>query len=419
MDPIFDLVKELEPDMPPPSAAARARQREALMRTIGTTRPRPGPTRDQEPKHRRRTGSVASGGTVRRSPPSRRTVIALVAGAALAAVAITVVSAETGHTSSGHTPPGTPRTATPPPTGSPPPATHLNTQSISYVVGRVQAALDADNDSIFYQQVNQIRVSGAVGLLEKDWMTPGGAAARSVFYDPLNGLPDSAAFGEKGSSGVVAVSYTTATTGTWVEQPEQVPVSPRIALLSSGPTSPVQIELGPPLSDLPVPAFTATDASQLGAGLHSLLTAGKLTLVGPGTINGERAIELQVATNSQTAQAIAEENQKTDIWVDATTYLPIQADTTWNANSPYATKNGKNPVTPQIADGFRIDFQWLPPTPANLGQVTQAATIPAGFTRDILIPAPNNPPGAHAHIEVPTPTTTIPARTTETTPAGQ
>jgi hypothetical protein len=432
MDPIFDLVKELEPDTPPPSVAARARQREALMRSIATAGPRRRPTRRPQPQHRLRTRPVTTSGTVRRSSPTRSTIIALVAATALAAVAIAAVNAETGHTSSGHTPPGTPRAATPPPTGSNPPATHLNTRSISYVVGRVQAALDADNDRIFYQQVNELKVSGAIGLFGRDWMTPGAAAARHESYSPVTGQPDNALFGEKGGN-VVMVSYTTATTGTWIDEPPGgPPVSPNIYFLSTGETPPFQIEFassptGPsgPGIQPPTPAFTATDASQLGAGLRSLLTAGNLTLVGPGAVNGEKAIELQIgaATNYQTAQAMAEDDQKADIWVDATTYLPIQADSTWNANAPDLTKNGKNPVTPQTFDGYQANFQWLPPTPANLAQVTRAATVPVGFTQDILVPI-SGPNGRHGRIEVPAPTTTVPPTTppasiTGTAPAGQ
>ena len=78
MDPIFDLVKELQPPTSPSSTAARARQREALMRSIAVEEPREGKATVPRRKHRWRT------------PPAVAVVVGVlaVAGGGIAAAAV-------------------------------------------------------------------------------------------------------------------------------------------------------------------------------------------------------------------------------------------------------------------------------------------------------------------------------------------
>jgi hypothetical protein len=83
--------------------------------------------------------------------------------------------------------------------------------------------------------------------------------------------------------------------------------------------------------------------------------AGKVTLVGWATVDGQRAIHL--------TEHLAD--GQIDLWVSPDTYLPIsEVDT-----------------APGTSQTIRGDYRWLPATQANLRLLTPAGAIPAGFTQ--------------------------------------
>jgi hypothetical protein len=108
------------------------------------------------------------------------------------------------------------------------------------------------------------------------------------------------------------------------------------------------------------PAPLAGTPTQDAARLRAEVTAGKVTLVGPASVDGQRAIELR---QGSAATGLL------DMWVNPATYLPIRT---------IGTAAGMSQSSDQA---IRDDYQWLPGTPANLHLLTAAAAIPPGFTR--------------------------------------
>ncbi len=98
----------------------------------------------------------------------------------------------------------------------------------------------------------------------------------------------------------------------------------------------------------------------LAAQLRAEVKAGKVTLIGPATVDGQRAIHLIERTGGGGAIRL---------WVSPVTYLPIRE---------IDTAPGVSPASPRA---IRDDYRWLPATPANLRLLTTASAIPAGFTR--------------------------------------
>lgn len=111
-------------------------------------------------------------------------------------------------------------------------------------------------------------------------------------------------------------------------------------------------------SSAPGPAPLPVTPKQSAARLRAQVAAGKVTLIGPATVDGQKAIELrQVSHLGQLS-----------IWVDPQTYLPIRE---------ISTPPG---VSQTSSQAIRDDYQWLPGTAANRRLVTAAAAIPPGFT---------------------------------------
>ena len=105
----------------------------------------------------------------------------------------------------------------------------------------------------------------------------------------------------------------------------------------------------------PRPATPLGQAAQLRAQVKD----GKVTLIGPATVDGQRAIHLIERTGHGTIR----------LWVSPDTYLPVRE---------IDTAPGVSPASPRA---IRDDYRWLPATRANLRLLTTAAAIPSGFTR--------------------------------------
>ncbi len=96
------------------------------------------------------------------------------------------------------------------------------------------------------------------------------------------------------------------------------------------------------------------------AGIRAEVANGQFTVIGPAELHGQRAIELKInvpPTNEAPPHVTAER-----MWVNATTYLPMQDYTRWS--------NGQQSVA---------DYVFLPPTAKNLAKLRPV--IPAGYTR--------------------------------------
>ena len=96
------------------------------------------------------------------------------------------------------------------------------------------------------------------------------------------------------------------------------------------------------------------------AGIRAEVANGQFTVIGPTQLHGQPAIELKInvpPTNEAPPHVTAER-----MWVNATTYLPMQGYTRWS--------NGQQSVA---------DYVFLPPTAKNLAKLRPV--IPAGYTR--------------------------------------
>ena len=97
----------------------------------------------------------------------------------------------------------------------------------------------------------------------------------------------------------------------------------------------------------------------LAARLRAQVKAGNVSLIGPATVDGQRAIHL---VQRLSTGAI-------NLWVSPATYLPIRE---------VNTARGVPQTSPRA---IRDDYRWLPATPASLHLLTAAAAIPSGFKK--------------------------------------
>jgi hypothetical protein len=111
--------------------------------------------------------------------------------------------------------------------------------------------------------------------------------------------------------------------------------------------------------DTCIPVTQPADAAQI----RSDIAAGGWTVVGRDDVDGQPAIELNLAGSAQPASADL-------LWVDAQTFLPIQAS---------ASKGGSPGV-----DGLVTTYRFLSDTPDNQRNLTTA--VPAGFTQTATPP---------------------------------
>ena len=96
------------------------------------------------------------------------------------------------------------------------------------------------------------------------------------------------------------------------------------------------------------------------AGIRAEIADGQFTVVGPAELHGKKAVELEISVppSSEAPPHVTAAR----LWVDATTYLPMQ--------QYLRMSNGQQNVT---------DYTYLPPTPGNLAKLRPE--IPAGYTR--------------------------------------
>jgi hypothetical protein len=104
-----------------------------------------------------------------------------------------------------------------------------------------------------------------------------------------------------------------------------------------------------------------TDAAQI----RNDIASGGWTVVGRDTVDGQPALELSWGDHAQLGSADL-------LWVDAQTFLPIQA----------STKKGG---APGVDESLVTTYRFLSDTPDNRKNLT--TPIPAGFTQTMAPPA--------------------------------
>jgi hypothetical protein len=258
--------------------------------------------------------------------PARRLVSAAAAAAVLVAAGAAAVTAPDGH-SSGSAGGG----------GSVAPA-HPRLLTTAYLVARVKAALNA-NTAILVTVSHEPDSQTGKPVIDKTWASHGYPASRSEILNrrgqPVTGDVVTVSARKTVS---VQVNYRDRTWTTVTYPFGSVPSGP-------GPAGPA------PLPQTP---------DQQTAQLRAAVAAGKITVVGRTTVDGQRAIELRsgsVRTGEQ------------ETWINPASYLPIRE---------IDTAPGQSPASPQ---SIRADYTWLPRNAASLRLLTASAAIPTGFTK--------------------------------------
>lgn len=273
MDRIADLVRQLEPDMPPPSQDVQARQSDALLK------------------------SMAPAEKARTRPPRWRTRhkgwFVAIAGAAVVAVIAGIVV----------------------PGSSPSPRPAARTTAVLTAVTRALATTSNDIEEV------KSTLPGAP-VSTTSWVDLSTGACRTD--TSLNGRPSLTIFVEHGKA--VFIDY--GAREWWTRDTGGV---------SCEPLTPQTIE-------------------------HDVAT-GDYTVAGRATVGGQPSLKL---VSTSTATGLHQVTKLATLWVNATTYLPIQSTSTGH-------------LTEQTM------FTWLPATAINAAIFD--ITVPAGF-QQVAAPPP-------------------------------
>ena len=111
-------------------------------------------------------------------------------------------------------------------------------------------------------------------------------------------------------------------------------------------------------SDTPGPGPLPATPTGQAATLRVQVAAGQVTLVGPTRVNGQQALALR---DTSSKYGVIE------LWVDPTTYLPIQ-----EIDIPIGASADSD-------QSIRTEYQWLPATQSNLAELSPSGAIPPGF----------------------------------------
>lgn len=238
---------------------------------------------------------------------SRRLVIAVPVAVAAAAAVVAV---------SVHTSPDTTRSDAVPP----PETTRLAPVNVAYVKQRTTEALDGLQDQVIHEQAvvtkgEKYSRPGEEALYER-WLAADGSSFRfrvTIAGKPVVDL----------SRDVTADVYVDYRTRTYHVFPGVEPSAPQYDDV----LTPKEIQQG--------------------------LAHGDIEVLGQEQINGKPVVKLhRDAPKAGVAM---------DLWVDATTYLPVRWQWLQESSTPF-------------------DVSWLPPTPENLAQLT--TVVPPGFTEE-------------------------------------
>lgn len=105
--------------------------------------------------------------------------------------------------------------------------------------------------------------------------------------------------------------------------------------------------------------------------IRSQLADGTLEEIGPATLDGREVLHLKWTPRSKPGFV----TRPGDMWVDASTYLPVRSVNRWGVNGEKST---------------RSEYEWFPRSAENLAKLT--APVPPGFVQ--RAGAPEEPVGA-------------------------
>jgi hypothetical protein len=273
----------------------------------------------------------------RSAPRAWRMASALVAGAAAVALGVTGVATLGQHAPSGRSPSGTGASGTGAAGSGHAATAHLaqpRLQTAAYIVRHLRAAVAA-NTAVLYVREHAPDSQTGQPVFDETWSSRQSDTSRSAELAP-SGTP---------TSGYVVTVRPNRTVSIAIDYRKHTWSKTTYPFGSS--------------SSAAGPAPLPVTPKQQAARLRADVAAGKETLVGPATVDGQSAIELTKGSFQAGVQ---------DTWVNPATYLPIREIDT----APGLPRSSGQTI--------QEDYQWLPDTAANLRLLTAAAAIPPGFT---------------------------------------
>jgi hypothetical protein len=211
------------------------------------------------------------------------------------------------------------------------------TYTTAYVVKHLESAVNAVNKIAYMHDASQDTSTDVSPMDVWAYDGPQGQAFRVEVFSPFGGQ-----LNENVGTTLTPTNYATYTDvdpvhKTWSQQQAY--------------QRPEPIETGCGLSQV----TSWSSYPEMAAGLREDLACGALTSEGMQRVDGVNALKLVSVQRTRT----------TTIWVDPATYLPVRLTTQWTG------------VPKSVPWSF--DFQWLPPTSANLALLK--VQIPPGYTR--------------------------------------
>jgi hypothetical protein len=214
------------------------------------------------------------------------------------------------------------------------------TQTTAYVVRHVTQALDAmPAGTIMFDRMTFGPSGNGPGFYARDVWATRGRSRNETFTQAGQPIQDDGISLTPTASKRVLVDYQNKT---WWRS-----VGPKPVGHLTGPMPPIKWTCSTP------PGVIVGNAADMAAQVRTGVSCGELKVGGTGTVDGAPAVKL---AGNWGGGAVTD-------WVNATTYLPVRMTLTW----------GPGRVN-------QIDFQWLPPTAANLAKLNLPVP-PAGFTQ--------------------------------------
>lgn len=262
--------------------------------------------------------------------------------------------------------------ATGPAGPSPLPAAH----TAAYVINHVNSALASTNTIEYSYTILRVASSSAPGERIAYWAYGNYyGSQRTMTYtaagQPYSDTTSTRSPGQRPTAPakltILDVDYTARSATRW-----HFTIPP----LGSKPSGHLPANVHPLCGPQGIPLYTleGTSAGTAATCMRELLASGTATIAGHQRIRGVDTIKI-VLTSRFPLRAPQPEWRQT-VWVNPSTYLPVQMTTL-----PYSSSGSPYMHFPPLAVGSFTEsvteFQWLPPTQANLAQLN--APIPPGF----------------------------------------
>jgi hypothetical protein len=237
--------------------------------------------------------------------------------------------------------------------------------STAQVKARVLNALQISSSDVLYDQEVQSMATPAGTLTLHQWLSPWDpspgqtVSERIEYFQNCSGCQDSGLVQDWGQTGTMPASATGSDEFPWGR-----------SVTTTGESIDVRYHYR---------QWTDQTSTQVGfnlpltpADIEHEIVAGDARVTGNAVVDGTDTVELAIS-------GFDGPGSSGDIWVDASSYLPVR--TVVSAPAPMAGQTG-----PASMQTVQDDYSFLPATPANMAQLHPV--IPAGFTENPTLDDP-------------------------------